>query len=419
MFDPLFEMVPERWHDLLGMLVAPLEWIPEMHEWFIDFFSESPSTAVAVAKFVLLLFPVLLCIAAVWCTQLSIYTIPFRSGRLKFFSMILLAWWDAIRAVWLYWIGLFRFMGVAVGWILTLSRLFLKLIVETCKQVLVFPFTMTGKLTKSYSQPGVPWIAFLMLVFWCLLEAVIFTFTLLPTVTEVLADLSGVESPQFAAPILYLFLLMLILGSFACVQALVDAVKKKEFKFIVQMVLVELFVMFFEVMFLYRELVDAITPWIAQQTGEKLKLGIWFTLSVATFGWAGIRGMTWFLFGQFGTPPLLSFISRRPMTDLGAEITQPAQPVQNWWRAPVDDFKREIEWLHQKSDQLQEYLTLPVLHIVAAAMNIALVLVASRPIFSIPFKSLKEVMGTREMLAAAIEMKPKKPAVDMHPKVAP
>src|SRR5437867_9960771 len=74
--------------------------------------------------------------------------------------------------------------------------------------------------------------------------------------------------------LLWLFLLFLIMGSFACVQALVDAVKKREVKFIVQIVLVELFVMFFEVMFLYREMVDAITPWIVQQTGEKFHPGL-------------------------------------------------------------------------------------------------------------------------------------------------
>jgi len=81
------------------------------------------------------------------------------------------------------------------------------------------------------------------------------------------------------------------------------------------MVAVELFVMFFEVMFLYRELIDALTPWIAQQTG--MKVGLTVTLSLSAFGWIGIRGMTWFLFGQYGTPPMLAFISRKPMVDDG------------------------------------------------------------------------------------------------------
>src|SRR3989442_528807 len=181
-------------------------------------------------------------------------------------------------------------------------------------QRMLLDFTVTGRMTSESFQPGVPWIAFVMLVFWCMLETTIFTYTLFPTVSEVLSDMVGAEQiPRLAGPVLWFFLFLLIMGSFACVQALVEAVQKREFKFIVQIVLVELFVMIFEVMFLYRELVDAITPWIAQQTGDKVRPRIRVTLSLATFGWVGVRGMTWFLFGRYGTPPLLAFISRQPM----------------------------------------------------------------------------------------------------------
>ncbi|MGH7164629.1 MAG: hypothetical protein ACREIS_03780, partial [Nitrospiraceae bacterium] len=261
----------------------------------------------------------------------------------------------------------------------------------------------------SYFQPGVPWVAFLMVVFWCLLEAVIFTYTLMPTVTEVLAGIVGAEASPFTAPLLFVFLFVLIMGSFACIQVLADSVKNRQYKFLVQMILVELFVMTFEVMFLYRELVDAITPWIAQQTSEKFRPGIGFTLALATFGWVGVRGMTWFLFGQFGTPPLLAFISRQPMVHPEAEgaAAVPPSAVQNWWRAPIDDLKRETGWLHDRGNELMEHLTLPFLHIVAAALNFAMILVASRPVFSIPFKSLKEVLETREVLAA-LRLQPKK-----------
>ncbi|HXC61844.1 MAG TPA: hypothetical protein VNV63_04140, partial [Nitrospiria bacterium] len=342
------------------------------------------------------------------CTQLSIYTVPFRSGRIHFFTLILLSWWDAARAVWLYWTGLIRFLLVGMGWLFGIARLFLKLMVEALRQVLVLPFSVTGRMTKSYFKPGVPWIAFLMLLFWCLMEALIFTYTLLPTVTEVLSDLVGTESSPYMGTILYLFLFMLIMGSFACIQALLEAVKKGEIKFLVQMIMVELFVMFFEVMFLYRELVDAITPWIAQQTGESFRMGIISTLTLATFGWIGIRGMTWFLFGQFGTPPLLAFISRRPLVQDGpAEQVAREEASPAWWKKPIEDFKGEIVWLHEKSNEFLEYLALPAMQVMAAALNFSLVLVASRPIFSIPFKNLREVMDTRNILAAMqLRLKP-------------
>lgn len=396
----MFERLPEHWQEIIELLLTPIAWIPEMQQAILDFFLDSPSGWIAAGKFVLLVFPALLIVGAVWCTQLSIYTLPFRSGRVKFITMMLLAWWDAARATWLYWVGLFRVVTVTIGWCFTLTRLAIRLLTDAFKQVLFLPFAMTGKMTKSYFQPGVPWIAFLLLIVWCLLEALIFTYTLFPTVSEVLADLVGAEAPQFTGPVLFMFLFLLIMGSFACLQVLFDCFKKKEYRFLVQMIVVELFVMFFEVMFLYRELVDAITPWIAQQTSEQLRMGILFTLSLATFGWIGVRGMTWFLFGQFGTPPLLAFISRRPMEHPeGVEAGPLPAETATWWRAPIDDFKREIGWLHEKSNELLEYLSLPALHVLAAALNFAMILVLSRPVFSLPFKSLKDIMEPLAVLA--------------------
>jgi hypothetical protein len=407
--DQIAHIVPEPWRSLFDFLTIPLSWIPDMQRALMSFVLSSATGWLAGVYYLLLLFPVLLWIGSVWCTHLTLYTLPFRSGRIELLKMLLLAWWDAAFAVWMYWVGLARFVMVVVGWLFTLGRLALKLAAETLKQLVILPFKMTGQMTQSYFQPGVPWIAFVLLIFWCLLEALIFTYTLMPTVTEVLAGITGAEASTLTGAILYFFLFMLIMGSFACIQVLADAIKHHEYKFLVQMLLVELFVMVFEVMFLYRELVDAITPWIAQQTGEQFRPGIGFTLSLATFGWVGVRGMTWFLFGQYGTPPLLAFISRRPMHQPAAEEGAGPLPAEshNWWRAPLEDFKREVGWLHGKANELMEYLMLPVLHVAAAVLNFAMILVTARPVFSIPFKSLQEVIETRELLPA-VRWQPKK-----------
>src|SRR3989441_10750370 len=85
------------------------------------------------------------------------------------------------------------------------------------------------------------------------------------------------------------------------------------------------------------------------------------------------------------------------------ETNEPA-----WWKEPLADFKKEIGWLHDKSDQLLEYLALPALHPLAAAMNFAMVLITARPVFALPFKSLKEVTETREMLG--VHLQPKRQA---------
>jgi hypothetical protein len=127
---------------------------------------------------------------------------------------------------------------------------------------------------------------------------------------------------------------------------------------------------------------------------------------VAAFGWAGIRGMTWFLFGQFGTPPLLAVISRQAMA-MAEDRPAPTTHEPVWWRQPLADFKREVGWLHEKGDQLLEYLGLPAMHLLASALNFGMVLVTARPVFSLPFKSLKEVTDTREVLAGLMHLQPR------------
>jgi hypothetical protein len=411
MNDELSRMVPDPWRSLLQFVALPLSWIPDMQQALIGFVWSSATGWLAGIYYLLLLFPVLLWIGAVWCTHLTLYTLPFRSGRIELMKMLLLAWWDTGFAIWMYWVGLARVVMIVAGWCFTLGRLALARLAETMKQLVILPFKMTGQMTQSYFQPGVPWIAFLLLIFWCLLEATIFTYTLRPTVTEVLAGITGSEASIMTGTTLYLFLFLLIMGSFACIQVLADAMKNHEYRYLAQMLLVEVFVMIFEVMFLYRELVDAITPWIAQQTGEAFRPGIGFTLSLATFGWVGVRGMTWFLFGQYGTPPLLSFISRRPMcqstTAEGIPQLHVEQPA--WWQAPINNFKKEVDWLHGRAQELMEFLMLPVLHVVAALLNFTMILVTGKPVFSIPFTSLKDVLDARESLPA-VRWEPKKVA---------
>lgn len=402
--EPITEILPSKsdnFENYIEMLSTPIAWIPEFANSLLGFFLEQ-SGWIAGFMYLLLLFPAILLLGGICCTQASLYTLPFRAGRVDFVKIMLMAWWDAMLALWLYWVGLGRFVMVIVGWMFTLSRLAIQMLVEIFRQLIIRPFSKTGQMTESYFQPGVPWLAFLMMLFWGFLESTIFTYTLFPTVTEVLSGIVGKEAPALTGTFLFLFLSFLILGSFACLQAFVEAMQQKDYKFLVQIILIEIFVMTFEVMFLYRELVDAIIPWVAQYS--EFRPGIGFTLSLATFGWIGIRGMTWFLFGQYGTPPLLAFISRRPMvhpesTSLPVPMT--AMATEPWWQAPLREFKGETEWLHLKANELLEYVTLPFIHVLAAFLNFAMILVTGRPVFSIPFKSLQEALHMREHLPLA------------------
>ena len=398
MIDRIIAKLPEAWRGPAELVAGPIAWVPVLQQMLIGFFFESQSGWIAAMKYIFLLFPVFLGIVAVWCAGLSVYTLPFRSGRTRFVSLILLAWWDAALSVWLYWVGMVRVVGMMLGWALGLSRLAVRLVVGFVRDIVGTPFTMSSTLMRSYLQPGVPWLAFLMLLFWCGLEAAVFTYTLEPRVAMLVADLTGTDDSRFTVPVLYLLVLTLIMASFACVQALVDAVRKRDSKFLAQIIGIELFAMFFEVMFLYRGVVEVTMPWVARNNAA--------LVATAALGWLGVRGLTWFLFGQYGTPPLLALIARQPLTEMDAPRSS-ALRSEPFWRPAMDDFRRDLDWLHIKSDEMLEILALPVVHLLGAALNFAMILTASRPVFNLPFRSLKEVTETRDM-ETTIQLEPRK-----------
>lgn len=398
MIDRIIGKLPEAWRGPAELVAAPIAWVPVLQQTLMSFFFDPQPGWMAALKYVFLLFPVLLGVVAVWSTGLSVYTLPFRSSRTRFVSLVLLAWWDAALAVWLYWVGMVRVAGVVLGWVLGIARLALRLVMGFLRDIVGTPVTMSSMLMRGYFKPGVPWLAFVTLIVWCVLEAAVFAYTLEPRVTTLVNDLSGSDDSRFTVPILYAMVLALVMASFACVQALINAVRTKDPRFIAQIVGIELFTVFFEVMFLYRGVVEVMMPWIAKDNSA--------TVGVAVAGWFGVRGLTWFLFGQYGTPPLLAIIARRPLTD--AEQTQSSSMrSEPFWRLAMDDFRRDLDWLHIKSDEMLELLALPVVHLLGAALNFAMILTASRPVFNLPFRSLKEVTESRDM-ETTMHLEPRK-----------
>ena len=229
---------------------------------------------------------------------------------------------------------------------------------------------------------------------WSGLEATIFSFTLMPTLSEVLADITGfVPNRLFVMPVLWFFLFFLIAGSFASIQVLTEAMASRRIGQVIQMILVEFFVAFFEVVFLYRELIDAITPWINQQSGGQIQMGLVSTLALGVFGWIGIRGMTWFLFGRFGTPSLLAIVSRQVPVGQEAPSKGAAAVTPKMWREPIEAMKAETAWFKKEGRRGVELASLPVLQLLAMAVNFPVVAISSQPVFTFPLKSLNDVLA--------------------------
>src|SRR3989442_716117 len=218
-----------------------------------------------------------------------------------------------------------------------------------------------------------------------------FTFTLRPTMSELLADLTGYEVNGFALVlILWIFLAIIIAGSVACIQVLNEAVKAKQTGNIIFMILVEIAVAMFEVLFLYRELVDAMTPWLAQQG---IQLGVFGTIGLAFFGWVGVRGMTWFLFGRFGAPALIGLLGRQAFAVEGS-ASHATAPLPDYWKGPISALKAEREWFRKEARELFELVSLPVLQVVAAGLNFLFVVFTGRGHFTLPFKSIDDVSAS-------------------------
>jgi len=339
----------QQWSFVLQQLV---QWVVAGVAWIVPFQARIFGFVLSDASFwrlagmaVLLLLPAAVFIAGIWGTMVSLYTIPFRLGRsVILMQSIALAWWDALRMVWFYWAGLVKFLIVMVGWTWGLIKVTVQLVWGTLKGAVTSPFAV---LDATSRRPGVPWPAFFLLIVWSAVEATIFTFTLRPTMSELLADLTGYEVNGFALiVILWIFLAIIIAGSFACIQVLNDAIKEKQTGNIVFMILVEIAVAMFEVLFLYRELVDAMTPWLAQQG---IQLGIFGTIGLAFFGWVGVRGMTWFLFGRFGAPALIALLGRQPLVVEGMAAHGSAPVAPDYWKGPIAALKAEREWFRKES----------------------------------------------------------------------
>lgn len=389
---------PEAWRAVADTLLAPLAWIPVLQRSLVGFLLDPRDGWIVTVRVVLLAIPMILLVGALWCTMAAIYTVPFRARRKEFAATLAVAWWDAARASWSYWVGLVRIAALIVGWGLTLLRLGVHLAFELLRRLTLFPVVALRRAGRDYFRPGLPWVALALLLGWCMLEASIFTYVLYPTVSDLLEDLVGVRAPASTGPVLYLFLLFLILGSFTCLQALLGAVRNRRLDLVAQMAAVVFFVVGFEVLFLYRAFVEAIAPWITARTGDNL--GVVAVTALAIGGWIGIRGMTWFLFGRFGTPPLVAVVSRTP-----PESHPPSVPARGSEERlpdltrPIREIPEETEWLRGRAEELGAALTLPVMQALAALLNFATIVLTARPVFDLPLGSVREILNTTEILA--------------------
>ncbi|HXL73828.1 MAG TPA: hypothetical protein VN963_09400, partial [bacterium] len=241
------------------------------------------------AKRAFLLLPTGALILCLWASIMALLTVVVRQKRADFIRAFLVTWWDFMKSVFSFWGGFLKFFWVLVVSVYGLLRVIVMGLWYIIQDILLIPFRFINAVAKNVSAPSVPWIAVFLTFFWCLVEAVIFTYVMTPLVTDTLANLTGGELSETLIRIpLFFFLLFVILGSYAVLSAWVEAIRARNVPAILKITLVEMVAAFVEVLFLYRELVDSLVPWFAQHTAGNFDLGIVGTLSIGFLAWLGV-----------------------------------------------------------------------------------------------------------------------------------
>ena len=352
-------------------------------------------------KRVFLLMPLGAVAVGYWTSVLSLPTILVRTKRRAFVGLVVVTWWDLARATFTFWGGVFRFLlRLAISLLGALQMIVVGLW-AVVQEIVLLPFRLIRSVGSNVLNPGVPWIAVGMTVFWCAFEATIFTYVMTSLVIDTLSNLAGTEMTEAAVRIpLYLFMLFIILGSYAVLSTWTTALRSRNWPSIIKIGVVEVVAMFVEVVFLYREFVDALVPWFAQHTSGNFELGIIGTLAIAGLTWLGIRSLSWFLFASAGTPTIMAIIQGQGVGNRDA-----AGAVRQEFRVFSENYtsqlRKEFAWVGTEGERLLDSFLVPPMQVVAAALNFVTMLVMNRHLLELPLESVRDFKDARSVITGA------------------
>lgn len=387
----MFNETSSLWKAILSVLFFPLLFQSS----FINFaWGANDQFLLMVGKRLFMLLPVLAIILGCWVSIACVLTVLIRQNRREFITGLLITWWDLGKSIVYFWGGIVKFLFMLLVSVVELVKVIFFTIWSIFQEIIVMPFRMIKNVSQNVLNSPVPWIAVYLTFFWCLLEALIFTYVTTPLVVDVFSNITGENlNVNLIRVPLFFFLLFVVLGSYAVLANFVESFKKKNFSSILGIGAIETVVLFVEVIFLYREFVDSLVPWFAQYS-ENFELGILGTLGISCFVWFGIRSLSWFLFAAHGTPTILYLIQGKGVVVLNqGEI--PKIRISSISPEFIEKIKEESTWLKKKGDELMSALTLPPLQVVAASINFCTLLLNSKHLFALPFKSMSSVANSK------------------------
>ena len=356
------------------------------------------ATWVMLLKRIFLLLPIGAVMMGYWTSVLSLPTILVRSRRRTFVSLMLVTWWDLARAAFAFWGGVFKFALHLLTALLGAGQMIVIGLWTLVSEFVLLPFRFVRRMGSNVLSPGVPWIAVTMTFFWCVFEAIIFTFVTTSLVIDTLSNLAGTQLTETGIRIpLFLFMLFIALGSYAVLSSFTDAVKSRDWAAIVKIAVVESVALFVEVVFLYREFVDALVPWFAQHAGAHFDLGIGGTLAIAGLVWLGVRSLSWFLFAGAGTPTILAIISGQGV--MGNPGGAPPAEFKLFSDGFSTQLRTEFEWAALEGQKLLDAFLVPPMQMVAAALNFVTMMCANRHLLDLPLNSIQDFKDARTLQA--------------------
>ena len=372
-------------------------------EAFIEFaWAYGDPLILMMAKRTFLLLPAFAFILGCWITIPALLTVVFRHNRKEFVISLFITWWDLGKAIVSFWGGILRFLFYFVVAVLELLKVIVLGIWSVIQMIFVTPFRMLGQASKRVVGSKIPWIAVFLTLFWVVVESTIFTYVTTPLVMDTLSNITGEQLSILAIRIpLFTFLFFIVLGSYAVLSTFVDSVKEKNISQILGIGAIEIIVLFVEVIFLYREFVDALVPWFALYADD-FQMSMTGILAISTFMWFGIRSLSWFLFASYGTPTIMAIIQGKGVELKNANQKKSADeaPETNWniSNGFMEAIKKDAEWVQDKGEELLAAFMLPPLQVIAGAINFLTLLVSGTHLFDLPFKSMDDIKESNVLI---------------------
>jgi hypothetical protein len=361
-------------------------------------------------KRLFLLLPILTFIGAAWVSTASLATLVVRSNRRQFSIQLIRAWWEMGYSVFLYWGGFFKAIAALFLTIIQGSRILLFGLWLLLQDLVLSPIYIARGLGRSLATPSFPWIAVMLTIIWCALESAVFAYVTTPLVIDTLSNLTGdALTENMIRPPLFLFMLFLILGSYSVLVTLGEAIKSRNVLQVIKIGFIEGVAMFVEIIFLYREFVDSLSPWFAQHMGGDFSLGLVGTIAIATITWLGVRSLSWFSFAAAGTPPLLALIhgSGIRINDKDREKQKGSSDAQI--KNFIHHLHYEMDWFRTSLEQLGGAFLIPPIQMLAVLLNFVTLLLTGNTVFALPFKDLKDVVDTDRFLKNVAQNLPRRP----------